>query len=451
MKATSALARAAALAPLALAACMTSGTQEYAAQREALERAQPTAPAQSMDDPFAGAAMLSRDALVDAVLSRNPSVAAARAAWQAALARYPQETALDDPTLSYAARPRSFGSNEVDAASDVAIAQHFLFPGKRALRGESALADAEAAQSELGNERVKLAALASRLLDEYWLAERELETNARHLALLEDAHRVALASYSAGTGTQPDVLGAEAEQGALAQRQRELEAQRRIVRWRINQLLHREPSSDLPAPPAELEAPPAGELDDAALAERALANHPELAALRARVRAREAEVALARREFLPDLTLRAGYETTWQEDPLKPVVALEINLPVQLARRRAALAETEARLERDQSRLRQREDRIRVDVATAVERLRESQSLLEISQKRRVPPARDRVESARAAFASGQLGFVEFVDAQRALLAAEQHEFEVRAGLSIRRAALAQAMGESTLVSEERP
>jgi len=451
MEATSALARAAALAPLALAACMSSGTQQYAAQREALEHAEPGGITQA-DDPFAGAERLSREVLISAVLARNPGLGAARAAWQAALARYPQETALDDPTLSYAARPRSFGSNEVDAANDFALSQHFFFPGKRALRGESALAGAEAAQGELGSERVKLGALASRLLDEYWLAERALETNVRHAALLEEAHRVALASYSAGTGTQPDVLGAEAEQGTLAQRQRELEAQRRVVRWRINQLLHREPSSELPAPPAELEAPPAtGDLDEAALAQRALANHPELTAMRATVRAREAEVALARREFLPDFTLRAGYETTWQEDPLKPVVAVEINLPVQLARRRAALAEAGAQLEREQSRLQQREDRIRVDVATAVERLRESQSLLEISRQRRVPPARDRVESARAAFASGQARFVEFVDAQRGLLAAEQEEFEVRAALSTRRAALAQAIGESTLSSEERP
>jgi outer membrane protein TolC len=160
------------------------------------------------------------------------------------------------------------------------------------------------------------------------------------------------------------------------------------------------------------------------------------------VRAREAEVSLARREFLPDFKVRGGYETSWQEDPLKPVVGVELNVPLQLGRRRAALEEADALLSREQSRLRALEDRIRFEVTSAVERLRESQHLLEIAQQRRLPPARDRVVGARAAFASGQITFLEFVDAERSLLAAEQAEFEVRADVSVRRAALARALGE---------
>ncbi|HEU4429249.1 MAG TPA: TolC family protein [Myxococcota bacterium] len=451
MEATSALARAAALAPLALAACMSRGTQQYAAQREALERAQPAAAARAMDDPFAGTAVLSRDALVRAVLERNPGIDAARSAWRAALARYPQATALDDPMLGYNTRPRSYGADEVDAAHDVMISQALPFPGKRALRGESALAAADAARGELESERVRLAALASRQLDEAWLAERALETNARHLALLADAERVALARYTAGEGAQYDVLAAESEQGMLAQRERELVAERRVIHERINQLLHRAPGGGLPAVPAELEplAPP--DLDEAALIARALETHPELEALRATVRAGESEVALARREFLPDFTLRAAYEGTWQEDALKPGVGVEINLPLQLARRRAALDEAQARLARDEHRARRAEDRIRFEVVSAVERLREAQHLLEISQSKRIPPARNRVASARAAFAAGRASFLEFVDAERALLAAELEELEVRASLSIRRAALARALGEALTASEERP
>ena len=134
-----------------------------------------------------------------------------------------------------------------------------------------------------------------------------------------------------------------------------------------------------------------------------------------------------------------------------PVVGVELNLPIQLARRRAALEEAEARLAREKSRVRQLEDRVRFEVVSAVERLREAQHLLEISETRRLPPARDRVASARAAFASGQTSFLEFVDAERALLAAEQDGFEVRASLAIRRAALARALGEVADVEEEQP
>jgi outer membrane protein TolC len=410
------------------------------------------APEDSGDDLFDGATTLDRAQLIRLVLERNPTVAASRDAWRAALARYPQVTALDDPMFSYDLRPRSIGSDEVHTANDFGVSQAIPFPGKLALRGKAALAEAESAQSDVDAERVQLAALASRLFDEYWLAERALEITAQHAVLLDDAHRAALSRYAAGTGRQQDVLAAETEQGMLAHEERELAAQRQIVTERIDTLLHRAPGLPLPPTPSELDSGAVShDLDPTLLTARALEARPERRALAANVRAREAEVSLARREFLPDFRVRGGYETSWQEDPLKPVVGVELNVPLQLGRRRAALEEADARLSRERSRLRALEDRIRFEVTSAVERLRESQHLLEISQQRRLPPARDRVVGARAAFASGQITFLEFVDAQRSLLAAQQAEFEARADISVRRTALARALGEVTTMEGEHP
>ena len=385
------------------------------------------------------------------MLERNPGLEAARASWQAALARYPQETALSDPTFGYSVRPRSFGSDEVDPANDFMLSQDLPFPGKRALRGDRALAEADVAANELDTERVQLAALAARLFDEYWLSERALDSNAQHVALLEEARHVALSRYAAGSGSQQDVLAAETEHAMLSHREIELGAERRILTERINTLLHRPLGLALPVAPRELEPEPARDLDDQALIARALEKRPELRAREAEVRAREADVALARREFLPDFTLRAAYEGSWQEDPLKPVVGIEFNVPLQLGRRRAALEEADARLARERSRLRRLEDRVRLQVASAVERLREWQHLLHISQTRLLPVARDRVVGARAAFASGEASFLELVDAERALRTAEQATFEARAALSVRNAELARALGETNALEEERP
>jgi outer membrane protein TolC len=436
------------LAFVASSGCATASSTRYRTLRDDWQRAESAAaPIEDADDSlFAGAAVLERTALVEAVLERNPSLHAARYAWRAALARYPQVTALDDPRFGYSLRPRSIGSDDVDTANDFALSQAIPFPGKISLRGERAIAEAESAQSDVEVERVKLAALASRLFDEYWLAERALETNARHAVLLDEVHSVALSRYASGTGSQQDVLAAETEQGMLAHREREFAAERRITAERINLLLHRAPQRELPPPPHDLGSALPGELDEQSLVERALDAHPELRALAASVRAREAEVALARREFFPDFTLRGGYETSWQEADLEPVVGVELNVPLQLGRRRAALAEAQAWLSRDQNRLGQLQDRVRFEVVSALERLREAHHLLEISDQRRLPPARDRVVGARAAFESGQMTFLEFVEAQRSLLAAEQESFEVWADLSVRRAALARALGEIAMI-----
>jgi outer membrane protein, heavy metal efflux system len=432
--------------PLAAAACATTGQgQQYATMQERVTRAERAAQAptqqEAADDPFATTTTLTRSALVAAVLERNPGVEAARAAWRAEVARYPQETALPDPMFSYTTRPRSYDSREVEAANDFGLSQEIPFPGKLGLRGARALADADAAAGEFEGERLRLAVLASSLYDRYWVAERAIETAAHHLALFEETQGVALSRYAAGTGFQQDVLAAETERAAMLREQIGFETERSILAERINALLHRPAQLALPPMPPDLDviAPPT--LDEQALIATALTKRPELRAKAAEVRARETDVSIARREFLPDFTVRAGYETTWQEDPLKPMVGLELNVPIQLGRRFAALEEADARLVRERSRLRQLEDRVRLQVVTAVARIRESQRVLELSENRLLPAARERLGGARGAFAGGQASFLELVEADRALRSAEQAAFDARADLSVRNAQLGRAIG----------
>jgi len=422
----------------------------YRAQRE-VARAESSAATAEERDPFVRTEALSRRALVASVLERNPGLEAARASWQAALARYPQEIALQDPSFGYGTRPRSFSSDEVDPAHDFELSQAFPFPGKLGLRGEMALASADAAGEGVAAERLRLAALASTLFDEYWLATRALETNAQHQALLDELYEVALSRYAAGNGSRQDVLAAETERTMLLHTGIELAADRRIISERINTLLHRAPSEPLPAPEDALDASPAHDLDVAALAEQALSRRPDLRARAAQIRAREAAVALAEREFLPDFRLRGGYEGSWQETPLKPFIGVELNLPIQLERRRAALDEANALLARERSRSRSLEDRVRFEVTAAVERLREAQHLLELTRERLLPATQDRAASARAAFETGQASFLELVDAERALRSAEFGEREAQAAVSRRHAELARAVGETVAVGEGQP
>lgn len=433
------------------AGCATSGPQlaHYRAQTVELGRAQAAAASDSEADPLAGTRELSRRDLVSRVLSRNPGIEASRATWQAALARYPQAISLPDASFGYVVRPRSLSSSKVDPAHDFELSQPIPFPGKLGLRGEMALALADAAGAGLEAERVRLAALASMSFDEYWLAHRALETNAQHLTWLKEWQTAALARYAAGTGPQLDVLAAETELAMLLHSEIEISANRRIAAERINLLLHRPQAFPLPAPPRALEPVSGHDLDTGVLIEQALARRPELRAREAETRANEAAVALAEREFLPDFKLQGGYQGAMQETPLRPFVGIEFNLPIQLGRRRAALDEANALLARGRSRSRGLEDRVRFEVTSAVEGMLEAQHLLELSRERLLPVAHDRVGSAHAAFQTGQVGFLELVDAERALRAAEFGEHEAEASLSRRHAELARALGETSMSGEE--
>ena len=65
------------------------------------------------------------------VLRRNPSLDAARSAWQAALARFPQVTELDDPMLGYGLAPGSIRSDDVDLAQRIELSQRLPWPGNQ--------------------------------------------------------------------------------------------------------------------------------------------------------------------------------------------------------------------------------------------------------------------------------------------------------------------------------
>lgn len=399
-------------------------------------------PAMGETLPFASAAALERSALVDAVLRRNPSVASARAAWRAALARYPQETSLDDPMVGYMVGPRSFGSNKIGDAERIEARQAFPVPGTLGLRGAIAIAEAEASASDLAALRIRLASIASALYDEYWLAARTLEINRQHLALVRELHAVATAGYESGTQQAQDPLRAEFEEAELLHREVELGSALRITAQQIALLLHRPDGAEIPPPPEllpMLAVPPPG--DDADAVQRALATRPELLAADARVAARESGEKLALRSFLPDFALTGGYDTFWELPEQRPFVGIELNVPLAIGRRRGALEQARAELAMARSERDRLHDEVESELRIARERVAEAEHGLMIVRERMTPAARDRLAAARIGFESGRVAFGDLIEADRALRDTELAEETAQALLSRRVAELIAALG----------
>jgi outer membrane protein, heavy metal efflux system len=418
-----------------------AGPARYDALDHQLGALEVASPAADEVNPSFGAQALERGALVAEVLRRNPGVAAARAAWRAALARYPQETALDDPLLAYSLAPRSVGSHQVDTSQRVEVSQALPFPGKLALRGAVALGEAEAAARDYEAVRLRLAAMASTLYDDWWLAARSLDITRRHLELVRELRPIAVASYESGAATPQEPLRAEIEEADLLHQEVELETERSVAAQQLALLLHMRDGAALPPPPPDFTPLEIEEGNIATRVEEARAARPELRAADARVASRQAATDLARREFLPDFRLVGGYDTFWDASDQRPSVGIEMNVPLQLAKRRAALDEARARLgEVEQERART-EDEVESQVRTALVRLHEARHLLGIARDRMLPAARDRLSAARASFEAGRAEFRDLIDAERELRSAELDEQRALAEMSRRGAALAAAIG----------
>jgi outer membrane protein TolC len=362
------------------------------------------------------------------------------AAYQAAAARYPQVTSLDDPMFGAQAAPAVWGSRDVSGGYRLEIAQRLPWPGKLALRGANAAATASAARNEVESTRLELVEAALSAFAEYYLVARALEVNEENLRLLREFRQNAETRYKTGQAPQQDVLQSDVEIGRQKERQLTLERMRQVAVARINTLMHLAPDSPLPPPPEKLDV--GGELPGAdALRALALSRRPNLQAQADRINAERAALALAHKEYYPDFEAMAAYDAMWQEPEMRPMVGLRLNLPVRLDRRSGAVAEASARLAQRQAELARRVDEVNFEVQQAYEQVQESRRAVRLFEEEILTAARANVKSAQSAYVTGQIPFLTLVEAQRELVELRDRYYATVADYLRRRAALERAVG----------
>jgi outer membrane protein, heavy metal efflux system len=381
--------------------------------------------------------------LVPAVIARNPDIQSAIAAWRAAAQRYPQEVALDDPMFGLMLGPGSWGNNDVESAYAFQASQKLPWAGKRRLRGDIARAQANAAYFETGEQQLQVAELTRLAYYQYYLAYRQLAVLEESTKLLTDFREIAQTRYEAASVEQQDVLLADVELADLERRRLELARMEQVSRARLNTLLLVTPDSPLPPPPSDLrrdvQLPAADELRAQALASR-----PELAAQSARIRAERYSIQLAQKEFLPDAELFGRYDTFWQEDPLKPMIGMNVNVPVYKQKRYAAIREASARLSQQQATLEGRINEIMFEVEQAYRRVEESRQAVQVFEERILPAAEQSVGSAKLSYTAGRLDFLRLIESQRQLLSIQDRYYEAVASYHERLAELDRALGYSS-------
>jgi outer membrane protein TolC len=401
---------------------------------------------ETSDAPFTGKGELSVEALIEQVLARNPALAQMVATWQAASARYPQATSLEDPMLAATVGPGTISPDDqgIEFAYRLEISQKLPFPGKLRLRGDIAQAEASAAGRDVDDMRLQLVESARSAFYDYYLVDRALEVNAEGLRLLRDFRKDAQSRYQTGLVPEQDVLQADVEIGKEEDRRLELEQMRHVAVARINTLMHLPPDSPLPPPPKQLnvtdELPGAQSLRAAALARR-----PDLQAVADRMAAEEAALGLAHKEFYPDFEPFLMYDRFMgnisDNRDLATMLGVRLNLPVYRQRRYGMVAEAEARIAQRRAELTKLTDQVNFQVEEAHARVQRSERSVRLYRDTILKAAEANVKAAQAAYITGKIPFLSLVEAQRNLVGLRDRYYEAVADYFRRRAALERAVG----------
>ncbi|MBM3287956.1 MAG: TolC family protein, partial [Candidatus Eisenbacteria bacterium] len=249
----------------------------------------------------------SLDSLVAVALDENPRVEAARASHGAALARVPRAGALPDPMLMAAAdgAPVKNPSPAEAEMGRFTLTQMLPFPGKLGLMRKGMAHEAEAAGSRAARVRLEVAYEVHSAYYDLHLIHESIGVLERSVASLETLLPVVRDRYRTGLATQADLLRVRVE---LADQQTNLSTLRLSIQAaeaRLNAALGRPPGSALARPSLPDTVLPSiaiPEIDQAVLDRQ-----PMLKVERSMEEKARADLALARREGLPDFTLGIEY------------------------------------------------------------------------------------------------------------------------------------------------
>ncbi len=379
------------------------------------------------------AAGFSADVLVQQVLQRNPGIGAMRAAADAAGARVESAGALDDPMVSYAVAPNTAGGPRQGLNQNLQISQRFPWPGTLALRSKVAAAEAESADDQVADLCLRLAARARADYVEWYYVHRAVAINAEDSTLVRRLRSAAEAGYASGQKPQQDVLQAEVELVRLQKQAFELKRLRHTVQAKINALQNLDPAAEVPAPsglPKAIPLPTRAALQDAALA-----HYPMLQSLAARVAARRARVDLAHKDYYPQVSVLAGYNSIMDLPAKRLTVGVSINIPFG-ANHRAEVSEGHARLRESEATLDDTRNQLLSDLeqtrATAAQKV----ETIQLYDSKLLPLTRLNLQAAEADYSNGSGDFLKLITAAQQNLMARLELARARADFFVQLASL---------------
>ena len=360
---------------------------------------------------------LARDAGLDEYLRyaalNNPGLEAAFNRWKAELERVPQARSLPDPRFTYQYYIEQVETRVGPQRQSVAVSQTFPWFGKLALRGDAALAAANAEKARYEAAKLKLFYRVKAAYHEFAYLGRAVAIVRENRDLAKYIESVARKRYEGDVGTHRDVIRAQVELGVLEDRLLAVVALRGPITARLNAALNQHLTDELPWP----DRPAPEEID--ATDEQVLAwlgeSSPELKAIGHEVARRRHAADLAKKNYYPDVTLGVTYIDTG--GGRSPVIAMaSVNLPIWYAKYRAADREARARLRAAVLRRTDRENSLGSDAKMALYRFRDAGRKVDLYRDTLVPKAKQSLQATQAAYRSGKASFLDLIDTQKILL-----------------------------------
>lgn len=352
----------------------------------------------------------------------NAALKASFEQWKAALEQIPQARALPDPKFTYGYYIREVETRVGPQRQKFDIMQSFPWFGTIEARTDEAAAKAKAAYKRYEARRLWLFYEVKYAFYGYSYLAKAIAITKENLELVTHFEEVARSRYATSVISHPDIIRAQIELAILEDRLKSLEQLRPAITAKLNSILNRPTSSELPWP--EEKRYEQVTIEAQQLQNAITQNNPQLQALDYDIEAVRNKEKLAGKKFYPDIGVGVSYiDTTHamasgvRDSGKDPVIAMvSLTLPIWTDNYKAAERQAKAQLRQTTQEKIQLENTLAARARQALYEFEDSNRKIRLYGDVVIPKTREMVTASESAYLSGTIDFLSLIDAQRALL-----------------------------------
>ena len=343
----------------------------------------------------------------------NAELKAAFEQWQAAKEQIPQAGVLPDPKFTYELEARRSPHGET-----FGVSQALPWFGTTQVRTAAAQASERAAEKRYQAQRLKLFAEVKQAYYDYIYLARQVEITGQNLELLKHFEEVARVRYATSQTTHPDHIRAQIETAGAEYEVQILRRLREPLVARLNAILNRPPSAELPWP--RREEFKKIELNHQEIIALAVRHNPDLQAMDFEVDAARRQVDLAKKKFYPEIEVGVSAMQRSEaimgpgENPLFATVSL--TLPIWRDSYIAAQRQADTEVRKSLQQKTAIQNNITAGVESALYDFESSAGKIELYNSVLIPRAKELLTASEAAYINGSIDFLALIDARRMLL-----------------------------------
>ena len=292
--------------------------------------------------------------LIREAIKNNPEIHMAVARTRASEHRISQATSLADPMVMMGYENEgtdslyTFGGETKGMPADsrwmFSFSQMLPYPGKLALKGEMASRDAGSLKDMVDAVRLNTIIRVKELYYDLFLAYTSIDLLRDKAALFSRTEDAAFARYASGMAQQQEVLMAQTEKYMLLEREEMYKQKIQSLKAMLGNALGRDASAPLDGRPEKLTYVPYRQgLDE--LIKMSYEKSPLIKSREKMIGAAHAKVAMAKKEYYPDVTLGANYFARSSQFPDMWSLTATVNVPLYYKKKQEqAVLEAEASL-----------------------------------------------------------------------------------------------------------